>query len=114
MKKDQIKKEHEEDIEKAFKDLPDIVINIRHEKDDSETEKEKRDDDYATWLLRSGMQDGDDTPSRVLSILPRKDNKVLVNWEDMGHLGSTTFSMTESDGVWKICDATVPKGFNPL
>lgn len=71
-------------------------------------------DGYATWLLRSGMQDGDGTPSIVLSILPRKDNKVLVNWEDMGHLGSTTFSMTESDGEWKICDATVPKGFNPL
>lgn len=71
-------------------------------------------DGYATWLLRSGMQDGDDTPSIVLSILPRKDNKVLVNWEDMGHLGSTTFSMTESDGEWKICDATIPKGFNPL
>lgn len=71
-------------------------------------------DGYATWLLRSGMQDGDDTPSIVLSILPRNDNKVLVNWEDMGHLGSTTFSMTESDGEWKICDATVPKGFNPL
>lgn len=71
-------------------------------------------DGYATWLLRSGMQDGDDTPSIVLSILPRKDNKVLVNWEDMGHLGSTTFSTTESDGEWKICDATVPKGFNPL
>lgn len=71
-------------------------------------------DGYATWLLRSGMQDGDDTPSIVLSILPRKDNKVLVNWEDMGHLGSTTFSMTESDGEWKICDATVPEGFNPL
>jgi len=71
-------------------------------------------DGYATWLLRSGMQDGDDTPSIVLSILPRKDNKVLVNWEDMGHLDSTTFSMTESDGEWKICDATVPKGFNPL
>lgn len=71
-------------------------------------------DGYATWLLRSGMQDGDGTPSIVLSILPRNDNKVLVNWEDMGHLGSTTFSMTESDGEWKICDATVPKGFNPL
>lgn len=71
-------------------------------------------DGYVTWLLRSGMQDGDATPSIVLSILPRKDNKVLVNWEDMGHLGSTTFSMTESDGEWKICDATVPKGFNPL
>lgn len=71
-------------------------------------------DGYATWLLRSGMQDGDGTPSIVLSILPRKDNKVLVNWEDMGHMGSTTFSMTESDGEWKICDATVPKGFNPL
>lgn len=71
-------------------------------------------DGYATWLLRSGMQDGDGTPSIVLSILPRKDNKVLVNREDMGHLGSTTFSMTESDGEWKICDATVPKGFNPL
>lgn len=71
-------------------------------------------DGYVTWVLRSGMQDGDATPSIVLSILPRKDNKVLVNWEDMGHLGSTTFSMTESDGEWKICDATVPKGFNPL
>ncbi len=46
MKKDQIKKEHEEDLDEAFKDLPDIVINIRHEKEDNETEKEKRDDDY--------------------------------------------------------------------
>lgn len=44
-KKDQIKKEHEEAIEKAFKDLPDIVINIRHEKEDNETEKEISDDD---------------------------------------------------------------------
>lgn len=39
MKKDQIKKEHEEDIEKAFKDLPDIIINIRYEKGDNEKEK---------------------------------------------------------------------------
>lgn len=35
----------EKDLDEAFKDLPDIVINIRHEKDDNETEKEKRDDD---------------------------------------------------------------------
>ena len=39
LKKDQIKKEHEEDIEKAFKDLPDIIINIRYEKGDNEKEK---------------------------------------------------------------------------
>lgn len=35
----------DKDLEEAFKDLPDIVINIRHEKEDNETEKEKRDDD---------------------------------------------------------------------
>lgn len=34
----------EKDLDKAFKDLPDIVINIRHEKDDSETGKKKSDD----------------------------------------------------------------------
>lgn len=31
----------EKDLDEAFKDLPDIVINIRHEKDDSETGNEK-------------------------------------------------------------------------
>lgn len=31
----------EKDLEEAFKDLPDIVINIRHEKDDSETGNQK-------------------------------------------------------------------------
>lgn len=69
---------------------------------------------YATWLLRSGMQDGDDSPSRVLSIIPGAENTVIVNWSDMGHLGSTTFTMVESDGQWKIDNATVPEGFNPL
>lgn len=34
----------EKDLDEAFKDLPDIVINIRHEKDDSETGKKKSDD----------------------------------------------------------------------
>lgn len=34
----------EKDLDEAFKDLPDIVINIRHEKEDNETEKEKSDD----------------------------------------------------------------------
>lgn len=69
---------------------------------------------YATWLLRSGMQDGDDSPSKVLSIVPGKDNTVVVKWIDMGHKGSTTFTLTETDGVWKINDATVPEGYNPL
>ena len=31
----------DKDLEEAFKDLPDIVINIRHEKDDSETGNQK-------------------------------------------------------------------------
>lgn len=69
---------------------------------------------YATWLLRSGMQDGDDSESRILSIIPGADNTVIVHWSDMGHNGSTTFTMTEADGQWKITDATVPDGFNPL
>ena len=69
---------------------------------------------YATWLLRSGMQDGDDTPSRVLSVKPGANNTVIVNWTDMGHKGSTTLTMTESNGQWKINGATVPVGFNPL
>lgn len=34
----------DKDLDEAFKDLPDIVINIRHEKDDSETGNEKSDD----------------------------------------------------------------------
>ncbi len=65
---------------------------------------------YATWLLRSGMQDGDDTPSRVISVVPGKDNTVIVHWSDMGHKGSTTFTMTEAAGEWKISSATVPEG----
>lgn len=69
---------------------------------------------YAVWLLRSGMQDGDDSISKVLSIVPGADNTVVVNWSDMGHIGSTTFRMIESDGEWKIDNATVPEGFPPL
>lgn len=68
---------------------------------------------YATWLLRSGMQDGDDTPSEVLSVVPGKNHTVIVNWTDMGHKGSTTLTLVESDGEWKINDATVPEGYNP-
>lgn len=69
---------------------------------------------YATWLLRSGLQDGDDSESKLLSIIPGSDNTVIVHWTDMGHKGSTTFTMTEADGQWKISDATVPDGFNSL
>ena len=69
---------------------------------------------YATWLLRSGMQDGDDTPSRVISIAPGVDNTVIVKWSDMGHKGTTTFTLVKSDGEWKINNATVPDGYNPL
>lgn len=69
---------------------------------------------FATWLLRSGMQDGDDSPSQVLSVVPGADNTVVVRWSDMGHKGSTTFTMTKVDGTWKIADATVPLGFPPL
>ena len=69
---------------------------------------------YATWLLRSGMQDGDDTPSRIISIVPSADNTVIVNWSDMGHKGSTNFTLVKSDGEWKINNATVPEGYNPL
>lgn len=69
---------------------------------------------YATWLLRSGMQDGDDSLSKIISIVAGANNTVIVNWSDMGHIGSTTFSMIKSDGEWKINDATVPQGYNPL
>lgn len=69
---------------------------------------------YATWLLRSGMQDGDNSPSEVISIVPGNDSTIIVNWSDMGHKGSTTFTMIESDGEWKINNATVPDGYNPL
>lgn len=58
------------------------------------------------------MQDGDNTPSEVLSIVPCLDNTVIVNWTDMGHKGSTTFTMVETDGEWKIDDATVPPAYN--
>ena len=69
---------------------------------------------YATWLLRSEMQDGDDSLSKIISIVAGPNNTVIVNWSDMGHIGSTTFSMIKSDGEWKINDATVPQGYNPL
>lgn len=71
-------------------------------------------DGYATWLLRSGMQDGDDSHSRIISIVAGANNTIIVRWSDMGHKGSTTFSMIESDGEWKINDATVPEGYKPL
>lgn len=69
---------------------------------------------YATWILRSGMQDGDDTPSHIISIIPGAYNTVIVNWSDMGHIGSTTFYMIESDGEWRINNASVPEGYDPL
>ncbi len=69
---------------------------------------------YATWLLRSGIQDGDDSPSKIISIAAGANNTVIVNWSDMGHIGSTTFSMIKSDGEWKINDATVPEGYDAL
>lgn len=71
-------------------------------------------DGYATWLLRSGMQDGQDIPSKVISVVPGENNTVIVNWSDMGLKGSTTFTMVKSDGQWKIDNATVPDGYNPL
>lgn len=71
-------------------------------------------DGYATWLLRSGMQDGDDSHSRIISIVAGANNTIIVRWSDMGHKGSTTFSMIESDGEWKINDTTVPEGYKPL
>lgn len=69
---------------------------------------------YALWLLRSGAQDGDDISSKVLSVDLGPDDTVVVHWTDMGHEGSTTFTMVRSDGVWKIAGATVPEGFPPL
>ena len=69
---------------------------------------------YAIWLLRSGMQDGDDTPSEVLSVTPRGNHTVVVEWTDMGHIGQTTLTMVESEGAWKIDNATVPDGYPPL
>lgn len=32
----------------------------------------------------------------------------------MGVEGSTTLSLVDCDGTWKIDNATVPEGFNPL
>lgn len=69
---------------------------------------------YATWLLCSGMQDGDDTPSEVLSVTPGEGNTIVVRWSDMGHKGSTTLTMTHADGTWKIDGATVPEGYEPV
>lgn len=69
---------------------------------------------YATWLLRSGMQDGPDLPSEVLSIVPADGNTVIVNWSDMGVKGSTALTLIESGGRWKIDNATVPEGFDSL
>ncbi len=54
------------------------------------------------------------TLSRVISIVPGVDNTAIVNWSDMGHKGSTTFTLVKSDGEWKINNATVPDGYNTL
>lgn len=75
---------------------------------------DKDSDGYAMWLLRSGKQDGDDSPSKVLSVLPGAGNTVIVHWTDMGHKGSTVLYMVKSDGKWKIDNATVPEEYNPL
>ncbi len=69
---------------------------------------------YATCLLRSGMQDGDDSPGEVLSVTPGAGNTVVVEYSDMGHKGSTTLEMAEDSGRWKINACTVPEGFDTL
>ena len=70
---------------------------------------------YATWLLRSGLQDSEiEAPSEILNVVPGAHDTVIVYWTDLGVKGSTTFTMVESGGCWKIDNATVPEGFSPL
>lgn len=69
---------------------------------------------YATWLLRSGMQDGPEDDSNVLSVSSGDNNTVVVEYNDLGHISSTTLEMIKVDGTWMINGATVPDGYAPL
>lgn len=69
---------------------------------------------YAIWLLRTGRQDGDDTPSRVTSVVPDGENCVVVKYKDMGHPGETRLYFIKEGEVWKINGATTPEGFSDL
>ncbi len=69
---------------------------------------------YATWLLRSGEQDGDDTPCRIEAVTAGDNRTITVDYSDMGHDGSTTLTMVLDGGKWKIDNCTVPHGYDPL
>ena len=62
---------------------------------------------YAVWLLRTGYQDGDDTPDKVTDVHAGNDNTVLVKYRDMGHRGATILRFAETPDGWK---STVPSG----
>lgn len=48
---------------------------------------------YATWLFRTGYQDGPSDISSVYEIIPEAQNWFRVTYSDMGHLGVTRFKV---------------------
>ena len=64
---------------------------------------------YATWLLRSGAQDGDDA-TEIVAIDADADNTVIVSYVDMGNPGMTRLHFKEEGGAWKVDDATNAAG----
>ncbi len=65
---------------------------------------------YAVWLLRTGHQDGDDTPDKVTDVTAGNNNTVLVKYRDMGHRGATILRFAETPDGWKIDGAFRPEG----
>lgn len=55
-------------------------------------------DGYATWLFRTGCQDGPSDESSVLEIIPQKDNWFQVSYSDMGNKGKTRFKVKKAKG----------------
>lgn len=69
---------------------------------------------YAIWLLRTGMQEGDDSLSKIMSVVPDGKDRIVVKYKDQGHVGETRLYFIKEEDTWKINGATTPEGFPDL
>lgn len=57
---------------------------------------------YATWCFRTGLQDGPSDVSKIISIVPQKDDWFKVTYLDMGTKASTRIHFVLVNGKLKM------------
>lgn len=76
------------------------------------TLKQRYEDEYdmdglATWLLRTGEQDGPEDTSSIISVTPAGDDAVIVEYSDHGYKASTRLNFIKDGNEYKVNSADV-------